>query len=246
MNKINKYIQASFLALAVVSMASCSQDEIPAWEADDYARIEGPSIWTLDTDSMEYSFASSPASVQTFDVEGQIVVEGRRADKDRKVYLKVDTDVTTAESSFYSLPESVVIPAGEGAAKFTIQLKRDAKLTQKKYYLQVSIDDSRSDLKTGVKEWGKLVVKFSDILSRPSNWNDLTEFFGESYSDTKYRFIIDTLGMGEFTYLQPGGMSWGQMWNYRMILVDALLKYSQDHHGAALVDEYGRNVSFDN
>lgn len=246
MIQINRYIQATLVSLAAFAMASCSQDEIPAWQGEDFARIEGPAVWTLNTDSMEYSFASSPASVQTFDVEAQVVVEGKRADVERTVYLKVDKEATTADAGFYYVPESVVIPAGEGTAKFIIRLNRDAKLTQQKYYLQVSLDDSRSDLHTGVKDWGKLRIKFSDILSRPSNWGDLEEFFGASYSEVKHRFIIDTLGKGEFTYLQAGGMSWGEMWNYRLILIDALNQYQLNHHGSPLVDEYGRNVTFDN
>lgn len=246
MNKITKYIHMAVLALAACAVASCSKEDIQPWQGDDFARIEGPAVWTLGTDSMEYSFASSPSSVQTFDVEAQIVLQGKRADKDRTVYLNVDKEATTADASFYTMPESVVIPAGEGVGKFTITLKRDSLLTKKKYNLQISIDDSRSDIKTGVKAYSKFSVKFSDILACPQNWNDLNEFFGASYSDTKYKFIIDTLGFGEFSYLQPGGMSWGEMWNYHLILVDALNQYAANHHGAALVDEFGRNVSFEN
>lgn len=241
---MKKYIP--ILSLCLAALASCSKDEIPEWSGDDYARIAGPSEWTLDTDSMEYSFASSPATVQTFDVQAQIVLEGKRADVDRTVYLQVDKAGTTAEKSFYSVPESVVVKAGEGVAKFSIKLNRDAKLKDQKYYLQVAIDNEKSDLKSGVQTWSKLRIKFSDILSRPSNWSDLSEFFGESYSDEKYSFIINTLGTGEFTYLQPGGMSWGEMWNYRLILVDALNKYVIDHRGEPLRDKSGRNVSFDN
>lgn len=246
MNKITKYIHMSILALAAFSFAACSQDEIPAWSGDDYVRIEGPSVWTLDTDSMEYSFASYPTTVTSFDVEGKVVVQGKRSDAPRTVYLKVDAAATTAEDSFYSVPESVVIPAGEGEGKFVIKIKRDAKLASKKYTLRVVIDEARSELKSGVKAYSALNIKFSDILSRPSNWSDLSEFFGESYSDVKYRFIIDVLGIGDFTYLQPGGMSWGEMWNYHLILVDALNKYAEEHHGSPLVDENGRNVSFEN
>lgn len=246
MNKTAKYIHILLLVLVSLAVVSCAKEEIESWQDEDYARIEGPSVWTLGTDSMEYSFASSPSSVQTFDIEAQIVLQGNRSDKDRTVYLKVDDASTTADASLYTMPESVIIPAGEGVGHFIVTLKREARLANKKYTLQISIDDDRSELKTGVKAYSKLTVKFSDILARPQNWNDLNEFFGASYSDVKYRFIIDTLGFGEFTYLQPGGMSWGEMWNYHLILIDALNQYAANHHGSPLVDESGRNVSFEN
>ena len=246
MNKRILYICAALISVAAsLSLTGCSKQEIPAWTGEDYVRIEGPEVWTLDTDSMEYSFASSVSSVKTFDAECKVVVEGARADVDRVVYLKVD-DATTAESSFYSMPEYVTIPAGQGYGSFRITLNRDTKLQDRKYILQVSIDDGKSTIKTGVQAYKKLTIKFSDILSRPSNWADLEEFFGASYSDTKYRFIIDTVGTGDFTYLQTGGMSWGEMWNYRLLVVTALDEYNKQHPTSPLKDEFGSLVSFDN
>lgn len=246
MKKTILNISASLLTLALpLLLGSCSKQEIPSWGSTDYARIVGPSVWTLNTDSMEYSFASSPATVTSFTVEAEVWVEGANAEYDRTIYISID-DATNAPSSSYSLPPSVVIPAGEGRASLPIELKRVSELASSKYTLKVSIDDSRSDIQTGVSAWHSLTIKFSDILSKPKNWDDLSEFFGATYSDTKYRFIIDTLGFGEFTYLETNGMSWGEMWNYRLILVGALDEYNAAHPGNPLTDENGSIVSFDN
>lgn len=240
---MKKYIY--IIGAAVLMLTGCSQKEIEGWVGTDYARIVGPSVWTLDTDSMEYSFASYPASVTTFTVDASVWIEGANADYDRTVFLKVDGG-TTAPAAAYSVPASVTVPAGQGRVSLPIVLNRISDLARQKYVLQVSLDDSQGQLKSGVKQWQTLTIKFSDILSRPKNWNDLEEFFGATYSDTKYRFIIDTLGFGSFTYLEAGGMSWGEMWNYHLLVVDALNKYNEAHSGHPLTDELGQLISFDN
>lgn len=56
------------------------------------------------------------------------------------------------------------------------------------------------------------------------------EFFGD-YSETKYRFIISTLGVSQFTYGEAEGMTWGEMWNYRLRMVAALEEYNATHSG---------------
>jgi hypothetical protein len=81
------------------------------------------------------------------------------------------------------------------------------------------------------------------MISRPLNWDDLTEFFG-GYSDVKFRFIISTLGIAEFTYLDAGGMTWGVMYNYRLLLAEALAAYNAAHPTAPLTDENNQLVTF--
>ncbi|MBR1520445.1 MAG: DUF4843 domain-containing protein [Bacteroidaceae bacterium] len=233
------------LLSAAVGLASCSKDEISGWVGTDYVRIVGPEVWTLGSDSMEYSFAAYASAVTTFTVEARVYVEGANADVERTVWVKVD-DATTAPADSYSLNEAVTIPAGQGYGTLDITLHRIPALETEKCVLKVALDDGRNALKGGVKDWQTLTVRFSDIISRPKNWGDLEEFFGATYSDTKYRFIINTLGFGSFTYLEPGGMSWGEMWNYRLLVVGALGDYNAAHPGNPLTDESGRPVSFDN
>ncbi len=72
--------------------------------------------------------------------------------------------------------------------------------------LQVKIDGS-GDLQPGVDAWSALTIAWNDKITKPGNWEDLTEFFGD-YSETKYRFIISTLGVSQFTYGEAEGMTW--------------------------------------
>jgi hypothetical protein len=78
---------------------------------------------------------------------------------------------------------------------------------------------------------------------KPNNWDNLTEFF-KDYSDTKYRFIIDVLQIADFTYGQSNGMTWGEMNNYRLRVIQALQEYNAAHPGNPLTDENNQLVTF--
>jgi hypothetical protein len=98
-----------------------------------------------------------------------------------------------------------------------------------------------ADFKPGVVEQNHFLLKWNDVLSKPKNWDaELTEFFG-TYSLTKYRFIIDTLGIASFS---ASGMSWAELNNYKIKLRTALNEYNQAHPGNPLKDENGQLVSF--
>ena len=66
----------------------------------------------------------------------------------------------------------------------------------------------------------------------------MKEFFGE-YSLTKYRFIIDTVGFGEF----GNGMTWSELKNYQIMMKTALDEYNSTHT-TPLKDENGQLVEF--
>jgi hypothetical protein len=97
-----------------------------------------------------------------------------------------------------------------------------------------------TDFKVGVQERNHLLVKWNDILSRPTNWNDLVEFFG-TFSLVKYRFILNNTGVSEFNIET---MSWAQLMNYKIKLRNALNVYNEAHPGDPLRDENGQYVTF--
>jgi hypothetical protein len=56
----------------------------------------------------------------------------------------------------------------------------------------------------------------------------------------KYRFIIDTIGFGEF----GGSMSWSELMNYKIRMKSALDAYNAAHPDQPLTDENGQLVEF--
>ncbi len=76
----------------------------------------------------------------------------------------------------------------------------------------------------------------------PANWPDLEEFFG-TYSDTKYRFMLENSTPG--TTFSIDTMSWAMLMSYKIKFQNAVRTYNAAHPGNALTDENGNLVTFE-
>ena len=167
-----------------------------------------------------------------------LYVMGEAASTDRTAKLEVDASKTTAAASQYILPETVTVPAGKLVVPFVVTLMRSEELTSQTVSLAFKVVES-NDFKVGVNEQNHFNMKWNDILGKPKNWDtELKEFFGE-YSFVKYRFIIDTVGFGEF----GNGMTWSELKNYQIVMKTALDEYNATPAGP-LKDENGQLVEF--
>ncbi|MBQ8520325.1 MAG: DUF4843 domain-containing protein [Bacteroides sp.] len=234
-----KKMKSMIYALAAIGMFTACENDKFYYQDEARARIEGPYEWALGTDSLDFSFAVYPSSVKEQVMDMTLYVMGEAGTVDRTARLEVDADKTTATAAQYELPASVTVPAGQLEAAFTVTLKRTDDLTAKTVALCFKVVDS-PDFKTGVIEQNHFNLKWNDILGKPKNWDtELKEFFGE-YSLVKYRFIIDTIGFGEF----GGSMSWSELMNYKIRMTTALDEYNAAHPDAPLTDENGQLVTF--
>ena len=226
------------LLLVVIGMfAACENDKF-YYQDEARVRIEGPYEWAVGTDSLNFSFAVYPSSVQEQEMKMILYVMGEAASTDRTAKLEVDASRTTASAAQYILPETVTVPAGKLEVPFIITLKRSEDLTSQTVSLYLRVAES-NDFKIGVIEQNHFCLKWNDVLGKPKNWDtELTEFFGE-YSYVKYRFIIDTIGFGEF----GNGMTWSELMNYQIIMKTALDEYNASPAGP-LKDENGQLVEF--
>ena len=233
-----KKIKSMILLLAVIGMfAACENDKF-YYQDEARVRIEGPYEWAVGTDSLNFSFAVYPSSVQEQEMKMILYVMGEAASTDRTAKLEVDASRTTASAAQYILPETVTVPAGKLEVPFIITLKRSEDLTSQTVSLYLRVAES-NDFKIGVVEQNHFCLKWNDVLGKPKNWDtELTEFFGE-YSYVKYRFLIATIGFGEF----GNGMTWSELMNYQIIMKTALDEYNASPAGP-LKDENGQLVEF--
>lgn len=234
-----KKMKLMILLLAVIGMFTACENDKFYFQDDARVRIEGPYEWAVGTDSLTFSFAVYPSQVQEQDMEMKLYVMGEAAATDRTAKLAIDRTLTTANDNQYVFPETVTIPAGKLEAPFIVTLKR-ADLTSGTVSLYFRVVET-NDFKVGVIEQNHFCIKWNDTLSKPKNWDtELLEFFGE-YSLVKYRFIIDTIGFGEFS---ATSMSWSELTNYKIIMKTALDEYNDAHPGEPLKDENGLLVTF--
>lgn len=234
-----KTLKSTILLLAVAGMFTACENDKFYYQDEARARIEGPYEWAVGTDSLTFSFATYPSQITTQDMEMKVYVMGEATATDRTAKIEIDANLTTASADQYTYPTSVTIPAGKLEAPFIVTLKRTKELSTSTVSLYLKVAES-TDFKVGVIEQNHFCIKWNDILGKPKNWDtELAEFFGD-YSLVKYRFIIDTIGFGEF----GGSMSWSEMMNYKIIMTTALDEYNAAHPDAPLTDENGQLVTF--
>ena len=233
-----KKIKSIILAFAAIGMFTACENDKFYYQDEPRVRIEGPYEWAIGTDSLNFSFATYPNSVQQQEMQMTLYVMGEAASTDRIAKLEVDASNTTASASQYILPETITIPAGKLEVPFVVTLMRSEGLTSQTVSLSFKVVES-NDFKVGVIEQNHFSMKWNDILGKPKNWDtELKEFFGE-YSLAKYRFIIDTIGFGEF----GNGMTWSELKNYQIMMKTALDEYNATHT-SPLKDENGQLVEF--
>lgn len=234
-SKVMKYVLTISLSMLLLSC----QNEDFYYQDEARARLEGPYEWALGTDSIDYSFAFYPSSVTETVMHMTLFIMGETHPDDRMVKIEVDQHNTTALPAQYACPTEISVPANSYSVPFNVVLKRTPDLSSKNVRLRIRITDS-GDFKTGVVEHNSFTIKWNDMLSRPRNWDELAEFFG-AFSLTKFRFIIDTLGIGEF---DTNVMTWGQLNNYRIVMKNALTAYNETNPGNPMKDENGQLISF--
>lgn len=225
-------------ALVSLLLLSCENEGF-YYQDEARARMEGPFEWALGTDSIDYSFAFYPSTVTETAMNMTLYVMGETSPEDRMVKIEVVQNETTASAAQYECPSEIRVPANSHSVPFNIVLKRTGDLAEKSARLRIRIGESE-DFKAGVVEQSGFTITWNDRLSKPRNWDDLTEFFG-LFSLTKFRFIIDTLGIGEF---DTNTMTWGQLNNYRIVMKNALTSYNEAHPGNPMTDENGQLVGF--
>lgn len=226
---------------AIALFASCSDDDF-FYQDTPRVRLVGDRNWTLGTDSLELSFLTVTGDEASINVDACIM--GNVADHDRTVGIAVDEALTTAPADLYSVPSTVTIPAGENKATFQVTLRKSAALQSQTVRLYIKVAPT-ADFQVGVNEDNHLLLKWNDILSKPLYWDDISQYFGE-YSETKYRFMLQTLtAQGyEASVLDPdSGTNWSDYHNLSIIFANAVDEYNASH-ATPLADENGALITF--
>lgn len=237
---MKKYIIVLLVIVQVLCLFTACENDGFYYQDEPRVRLVGPEKWAVGTDSLEYSFVIQPQSELEFNLPVSIYIMGNAANYDRTVNLTVDNSLTTAQDKHYEMPTQVVLPANAYNVTFPLTLKRTTDLQDAGVRLYIKIAES-ADFKVGAIEQDHLLIKWNDMLSKPSNWDEgLTSYFGQ-FSIVKYRFIISTTGITEFDETQ---MSWAELTNYKILVTSALDEYNAANPNNPLKDENGILVTF--
>lgn len=201
-----------------------------------------------------YSFLLLPSTQTRDTVYVKIKTMGIPADYDRFAIGKTVQEGTDAtEGVDYDFIPGL-IPAGAIEGNLPIVLYRNDKIKSQELTLNLTIGET-ADFKGGVVEDNLFTYRWSDKLSKPANWSSpqyfgIDNYFG-SYSDVKYRFIIDVLGIAEFPVTtcarcpyDPALYTHAAMMDFKAHMVAALEEYNAAHPGNPLRDENGNLITF--
>ena len=141
-----------------------------------------------------FSFAlqNSALMIDTFKIKVKLM--GYLSDNDRSFSAQVVPDSSSAvEGVHYKLLDGV-IKANEYVSYLPVVLFRTDDTKEESVSVLLQLTDN-GELSPGNSEDIQFRLTWGDILLRPENW---PEYFFGSYSNNKYRFAIDVLGLTDW------------------------------------------------
>lgn len=197
---VNKYIGIALLLISLFS--SCAKDEI--------MKIDANERWLYvpakdKKDTVEVSFQHY-LGITDYEVKMPICLMGDYLLEDKKFKVEIDNELTTAKPEDYSVELEQVFHAGTLVDSLHVVLHRTEHLANEKVRVVFHLVPNETfgiAEYIGDREYNTYVpaesatirVVFSDMISRPSWWNEHVEsFYLGEYSDEKYRRFIESSG----------------------------------------------------
>ena len=257
------------LGLSAV-LGACEKKDIEVFTTDDagiyFQLIKGYYGTTTEiyTDSLDYSFASLPASMKDVILPATVRTMGKVADYDRPFKVVVDKEGTTAiEGVHYEIDlDSVVVPAGKSSANVNVRFFRTDDLMEKSVRLALRLEDNEhfkcyfSEYKnmniyssTGVLIHGdSFSFTLSEMYTIPWYWRVIieTDYFGVW---TPKKFVVINLVCG-FTmddWNNAGGTGAKIIYGRCGFFATMVQKYLQEQAdaGTPVVDSDGKYMQLD-
>lgn len=258
MNFFN-YTNTTIFAIAAIVfllLSSCEKPLDAAYEQDAriyfFERQNDPQQTRITNRS--FSFLLEPSTVTRDTVFIKVKTMGNPAAHDRFTLGQAIAEGTNAvEGVDYDFIPGL-IPAGEVVGNLPIILYRTERSKTTDLLLNLTIAET-PDFKVGVIEDDRFTFTWSDKISKPGNWDTpnfgIVYIFG-AYSEAKYRFIIDVLGIADFNLqtcarcpLVPGEYTYAAMLDFKAQLTEALQAYNRANPGNPIIDEItGMPISF--
>ena len=245
------------LTIALVStFTACEKGELQLYDQPDMVYIYKDASNVTSQDSAVYSFALKAPSLMTDTVKIPLRIMGVAKPADRVVGVKAVADSSTAVAGEHYDFLVSEIKANEYTGYINVLVKRTPEMKTREFRLVIEVTASK-DFEPGIANTTTLpatqslrgggstryLIKINDYLVKPGNWDtQLTTYFG-SYSQVKYKFVIDVTGRNTFVLSSaPDAVSISQLLYFKVLCKDALAAYESAN--GPMIDEFGNRVSF--
>ncbi|WEK35630.1 MAG: DUF4843 domain-containing protein [Candidatus Pseudobacter hemicellulosilyticus] len=250
---MKKQFFSIYLALAATLLLTACEKDLPVYQTQpglyfyEYTTGVAPAKIFL----RSFTFLGTPSSVTKDTLNIRVKIMGETTAYDRVVKGKTVAKGSTAvEGLHYDFIEGA-ISADSIYGYLPVVLYRTADIATQSVFLNLAIDSTK-DFRTGAVEDQQFSLEWSDKVVKPDNWETLIglkTYFG-TYSDTKFKFIIDVTGIASFPLWQnsrvaplPGEYTPAAMQDITRKIKAALVEYNASHT-PALTDESGQVVVF--
>ncbi|TDQ78125.1 DUF4843 domain-containing protein [Sphingobacterium yanglingense] len=240
-----------FIVIALIFFFSCKKnDQAPFFDANTSISISGDKQQGTKADSLVYSFAVQPSSLQETNIKIHVRTVGNIVDSDREFSLVINPTLTTAEDAEFEFPKVFTMPANASTTTINVKIKRSERLKATNAKLVIDVAENKEfkpapifKSLTDPYQTNRFSIVWTDVLTKPAEWDDGVYFlymFGE-WSKTKHQLIIDATGRASYTDLVPFEEEW-----YAILAKSSawLAEYNAAHPDDPLVDEHGDIVEF--
>lgn len=191
-----------FIFTIAVVLGACKKQQLLTYDADDNIYFANMHI-TMRMDSVNLSFAYSPATVTDSTIYVQVAVTGTPKSADREYVINVDPSSTAQVGTNFVLPDKFVLHAGGLKDSFPVKLLRTPDLETNSLSLKLNLasnSEFHTDIKaiTGVLDSINALsfkINLSDILSQGTYWTSIMQNYFGTFSVTKLRLINQVTGM---------------------------------------------------
>lgn len=216
-------------------LPSCQKAELQKYTA-------GDAIYFYSIDSINYSFANQIGILDRDTIFIPMKVLGTVKEYDRSIQLKATTGTTAQANTHYSLP-TVVVKANTNSIEYPVIVFNTSDLKENTVRLELEvIENADFPFGAGIISNGlhftQFKINFNNTLIKPSYWGNIQSYFG-AYSNRKYKFMIDTLGMTDFS---SSAVTFSEYYALRASLLKALREYEAIY--GPLTDENDQAVTF--
>ncbi len=244
----------------VTTIVACTNNDYPKFDPD-FAALNiwvGSSSSQYDSVTYNYSYSMGLDSVMFY-----ARIAGVTTDTARTFELEAyDGDLEEAEGSYYF--GDYVFEAGEYNKTFYIyfnkfNLKDDSSFVNVNGNLYIRLKENEAFV-TGAEDMQEIHIVLKNYLAKPDTWdnatypyNSISRYFG-SYSETKYRFMIQELGLVDFKIRSNTSTSYNETTNeistiyasyLSQVMKLALEEYnSNPDNDPPMRDEFGEIVTF--
>ena len=230
-------IRLMIAALVISLWVSCDQEKTIMYQQEAGVRF-------LYQSEDEYSFVDNYGeTVHLYYIS--VATTGDSVDYERKVSIAVvenDTNnVNTARSEQYKLLEGLV-PAGSFLGEVPVEIHCTPDMSDSTFVVHIKLVPNEDFPLAGFDDrYFKLSV--TNPLVKPENWGNLAFYFGQQFSISWYRFILNVLNVSYIPY--PSAQEGDEKWSYNQLLANAgkvkaaLLQYNREHPNDPLRHEDG-------